>query len=153
MIFIAGVVTGGLLVTNALRVKQNHPKPPNSAAAATTAANPWLVRNRELLRRMDKELELTPDQHTHIEAIIAASQERTKSLWKPIAPEMNKETQLVHLEIRELLNADQKKRFDDFPKGRPNPEKHRGLTNALLGGMTNAASTNLTATNGLPASP
>jgi hypothetical protein len=141
-----------LLVTNALRVKQNHSKPPNSAIAAATASNPWLVRNRELLRRMDKELELTPDQHSHIEAIIAASQERTKALWKPIAPEMNKETQLVHLEIRELLNADQKKRFDDFPKGRPNPEKHHGLTNALLGG-TNATTTNLMATNGLPASP
>jgi hypothetical protein len=156
VIFIAGVITGGLLVTNALKVRQSRPKPPNSANGPNgpnaQAANPWLAKNRELLRRMDRELDLTPEQHTHIEAIIATSQERTKALWKPIAPQMNKETQLVHSEIRDLLDPDQKKKFDGF-KVRVGPEKHRNATNSLLSGTTNSVTTNFPSVNGLPANP
>jgi hypothetical protein len=155
VIFIAGVVTGGLLVTYALRVTQFHPRPPNSGQAQTLAANPWLLRNRDLLRRMDRELELTPEQHTRIEAIIAVSQDRTKALWKPIAPQMNKELQLVHAEIRDVLNPDQKKKFDDFPRARPgqDKEKRRGATNFLTNGIANPVSTNSAPTNALPANP
>jgi hypothetical protein len=147
VIFIAGVVTGGLLVTYALQVRQNRPKPPNSANVQ--AASPWGVRNKELLRRMDRELELTPEQHVRIDSIMSTSEERTKSLWKPIMPLMSKETQLVRAEIRDLLNADQKKKFDDFGKGRPGQEKRR-FTNSGPASITNSILTNLVPTN-LPA--
>jgi hypothetical protein len=143
VIFIAGVVTGGLLVTYALQVKQNRPKPPNSASFQ--GANPWAIRNRELLRRMDRELELTPEQHAHIETIIATSEERTRYLWKPILPQMNKEMQLVRGEIRDQLNPDQQKKFDGLAKMRQG--QRRLATNSLLSGMTNSVLTNSLSTN------
>src|ERR1700728_2634470 len=98
---------------------------------------------------MDRELELTPEQHGKIETIMPTSEERTKSLWKPILPLMNKETQLVRSEIRDLLNADQKKKFDGFGKQRPGQEKRR-LTNSGPASMTNSTITNFVPTN-LPA--
>jgi len=144
VIFIAGVVTGGLLVNYTLQVKQSHPKPPNSANVQ--AVSPWGVRNKELLRRMDRELELTPEQHGQIETIMSTSEERTKSLWKPIMPLMNKETQIVRSEIRDLLGPDQKKKFDGFGKQRPGQEKRR-LTNSGPAALTNSLFTNSVSTN------
>ena len=151
VIFIAGVVTGGLLVTysEVILQRQNHPKQP--AANANPAANvPWIARNRELLRRMDRELELTPEQHKQIETIINDFQERTKALWKPIAPQMSKEVQRVHNDIRDVLTADQKKKFEGLVR-QPRPGGgHRtnsvpeGATNSIPSAVlsTNAATTN-----------
>ncbi len=146
VIFIAGIVTGALLVTNVLHLRQNHSKPSNASALAT---NPWQVRNKELLRRMDRDLELTVEQHQHIEAIITASQERTKLLWKPIAPLMNREMQSVHAEIRDQLTPDQKKKFDAFAKTRASQERHHSATNSAALGATNSAPLN-SATNSAP---
>jgi len=142
VIFIAGVVTGGLLVTYALQYRQNRPKPANIANAP--GANPWALRNKELLRRMDRELDLTSEQHARIDAIMSTSEERTKSLWKPIMPLMNKETQLVRAEIRDQLNAEQKKKFDDFGKQRPGQGKNRPATNSGPVNLTNSSSANVT---------
>jgi Spy/CpxP family protein refolding chaperone len=125
VIFIAGAVTGGLLVTNAMRGWHNNP-------SNNQFANPWQVRNKELLRRMDRELELTQEQHHHIETIISTSQERTKDLWKPIAPQMNREMQLVRKEIRDQLTPDQRGKFDTLLKLRTGlaQERRRAMTNS-----------------------
>jgi len=150
VIFIAGVVTGGLLVTFSssmvFQALRNQPKPPNSANpnpnsnanAAAIQNNPFFARNRDLLRRMDRELELTPEQHQHIETIMADFQERTKTLWKPIAPQMNKEMQLVRNEIRDQLTPEQKKKYDGFKQPRPGQERKRLTTNAIADGATNS---------------
>jgi hypothetical protein len=132
VIFIAGVITGGLLVRNAMRVEQlvssdisskQQPRPSRPTNGPgngqIVANNPWAFRNRELLRRMDRELELTPAQHQDVEKIMTTSEEQTKSLWKPIAPLMNKEMQLVRAEIRNVLTPEQQRIFDGFNKGRP----------------------------------
>jgi Spy/CpxP family protein refolding chaperone len=134
VIFIAGAVTGGLLVTNAGRVWHNNPNP-------AQYANPWQVRNKDLLRRMDRELDLTPDQHHHIETIISTSQERTKDLWKPIAPQMNREMQFVRKEIREELTPEQRTKFDTLLKPRAlNQERRHALTNSTPVAPTNTIS-------------
>ena len=73
VIFGAGVVTGGLLVSYAVHANQTPPK----QVITQSAVNPWQLRSRELLRRMDRELDLTPEQRKHIEKIITDSQERT----------------------------------------------------------------------------
>ena len=120
VIFSAGVVTGGLLVSYAVRANQapavaataNPPQRPPPVPALT----PWQLRNRDLVRRMDRELALTQAQRDRIEKIIADSQERTKALWKPIAPQMNRELQHVHAQIRDELTTDQQKRFDELTR-------------------------------------
>lgn len=152
VIFIAGVITGGLIVTHSFNVlhpggearQQANTNAPAVASVNTNtnnrpmaagpgglgAATPWQARNKELLRRMDRELDLTPDQHTNIEHIMISSAERTKNLWKPIVGLMAKETQLVHAEIRAQLTPDQAKKFDGFGKLRPNMDRRRG-TNSV----------------------
>ena len=142
VIFVAGIVTGDLLATIAMRLQQGHPKPPNANLMPAQNANPWQVRNRDLLHRMDRELELTPEQHNSIEKIIVASQERTKALWKPIAPQMNKEMQSVRTEIRDQLTADQRAKFDALIRPKPGMERRRQPTNSPLAGPAETVSTN-----------
>ena len=111
VIFGAGVVTGGLVVSHALQSNTA-----NSPAA--NSATPWQAQNRDLLRRMDRELHLTLEQHERIEKIIGESQDRTRSLWKPITPQMTAEMQTVREGIREELKPGQRKKFDELMKAR-----------------------------------
>lgn len=143
VIFGAGVVTGGLLVSYAVHANQNPPK----QVYAQPALNPWQMRSRDLLRRMERELDLTPGQRKHIEKIIADSQERTKALWKPIAGPMNKEMQRLLGEIRDELSPEQRQKFNELAKPGQGP-KRRLSTNSFSAGMTNSP-----ATNALPANP
>lgn len=131
------MASGWLAVSQGVRLNPSQPKPAN-----VQAVNPWQLRNKELLRRMDRELALTPEQHDHIEKIIANSQERTKALWKPIAPQMNREMQSVCEEIREELTPEQRKKFQTFSKARANHAAHHGSTNAPPAEGTNFISTN-----------
>ncbi|MDB6112091.1 MAG: hypothetical protein JWR69_3841 [Pedosphaera sp.] len=151
IIYGAGVVTGGLLVSHAVRVKAhaNTPKPPT-----VQAITPWQLRSKELLHRMERELNLNPQQREHVEKIILDSQERTKGLWKPIVPQMNREMQTVREQIRGELTPDQQKKFDELlkPHGGKRPDdapmqerRHRSMTN-----LSPAATS---ATNSAPAAP
>ena len=151
VIFGTGVVTGGLLVSYADRSNNaniEHAPAPNSSPnlarpqSQAQGTNPWLQRARELLRRMDRELNLTPEQHQRIEKLIAESAERTRSLWKPIAPQMNKEIQILHRDIRDELTPDQRPRFDEIFKLRTGqPFRHLG-TNQPPAPDSNSSRTN-----------
>jgi Spy/CpxP family protein refolding chaperone len=136
VIFGAGVVTGGLLVTYAVHTNLvSQPAP----ARGQQAVNPWLQRSRELLRRMDRELNLAPEQHQRIERLIAQSAERTRILWKPIAPQMNKEMQILHREIRDELTPEQRPKYDELFKQRGNQLNRRFGTNQPPAFQTNSA--------------
>lgn len=141
VIFGAGVVTGGLLVSYAVHTNLvvTAPKP---IPATIQGTNPWLQRARELLRRMDRELNLTPEQHQRIEKLIAESAERTRALWKPIAPQMNKEMQILHRDIRGELNPEQRPRFDEIFKPRAGLQNRRFGTNQPPAFQTNSARAN-----------
>lgn len=116
VIFIAGIVTG--LVVDKF-VGQQHPAKP-VGAINQQAANPWLYRNRELLKRMDRELDLTPDQHKRIASDMADSQKRVRF-----------ELQQLHLAIAKELTPEQRKKFESLT--RPRMEKHRNATNSSAG--------------------
>jgi Spy/CpxP family protein refolding chaperone len=107
--------------------------------------NPWMMRNVQLLRRMDRELDLTPEQHTHIEAIIKESQERIKGLMRSVQPLMNKEMQETRSEIIKELTPEQQKKFEDFPH-HPNAERRHGETNTAPINQS-ATGTNSVSTN------
>ena len=124
VIFGAGMVAGNLL--------GRRTGPVDSAPAKQSDlsnANPSQLRLWELLHRMDRELGLSSEQHENIEKIIAGSQERTRKLWSPIAPEMRKETQGVCEEIREQLTPDQRKKFDTFARSHSEHHKTHSETN------------------------
>jgi hypothetical protein len=121
VIFAAGALTGGVLVMNAYRVfRKDNPVPVAAAPAQPVAASqaqsatPWQARMQSLLRRMDGELDLTPQQHAQMEKIISTGQEQTRNLWQPITPRMNQEYQHVRQEMRGMLNPEQRRKFDGF---------------------------------------
>ena len=107
VIFCSGLVTGAVLVKQFStkphtqhRVQQagNQPAPPAA----------WHNQQRELMRRMDKELNLTPEQRDRIDKILRESQERTKPIREKIAEEMKS----VREQIRTELNPEQREKYE-----------------------------------------
>jgi hypothetical protein len=129
VIFGAGVITGGLLVNYTSRTQTPAPivannRPPGNPPVLT----PWQMRNRDLVRRMEAQLDLTTEQRTNIEHIIVDSQERTKGLWRPIVPQMAREMQHVNALIRAELNPEQQRHFDELLK----PRQPKKMDDSLL---------------------
>jgi hypothetical protein len=112
VIFATGVVTGGLLVSHAERIRA--PRPFRNAAAPRPAQppTPGLMR-LELLRRAGRELALTPEQHDRVDKIVKDSQERTKKVMTPF---LRGELQRTKDEFREVLTPEQRSRFDEMLK-------------------------------------
>jgi len=99
VIFVAGMVTGGLAT------KRLQPEP------AATKAPPSLQRF-DLLRRMEKRLDLSPPQQERIEQIVRESQERTKKAWEQVRPLIRDEFLRVQERIREELTPAQQMKFE-----------------------------------------
>src|SRR5258706_15307072 len=78
---------------------------------APTKAPPSLQRF-DLLRRMEKRLDLTPAQQERIEQIVRESQERTKKAWDQVRPIIRDEFQRVQDRIRDELTPEQRKTFE-----------------------------------------
>jgi len=120
VIFGAGVITGALVVNLGRKVEAR-------ALPAAPRANPAVpplafanIQKSEYLRRLDKQLGLTQEQYETLEEILIESNERTKKLWQPIAPQMIEEIKHVREKIRAELSPDQQKKFDQPPpKARP----------------------------------
>jgi Spy/CpxP family protein refolding chaperone len=120
VIFGAGVVTGGLLVRNSERVRPARPVRSASAARSVQAVSPGNMR-LDFLRRMERELDLEPDQHQRIDAILKESQERSRKLMEPVSPALRQELQRAREEFRSVLTPGQRARFDELVKQRRQP--------------------------------
>lgn len=149
VIFVTGVVTGGLLVIYANHVSLKNRRPtaretirqpanaPNAAVAAnprdpnrlTNPANPGirprLGINLEFLQKLDEEVHLTAGQRERIEQIINEGQQRNKEAWDRVLPDIRRENTETQRRIRETLLPEQLARFEELmkqnrpPKGRP----------------------------------
>jgi hypothetical protein len=117
VIFAAGGVTGGLLVRTLDHRHDATPAPPHPAIAAhaTPASYQGFVRV-EFLRRMERELDLTTGERERIDQVLKESQERTKQLMEPVAPQLRAEVQRAKDEFRDLLTPAQRARFDELLK-------------------------------------
>lgn len=121
VIFGTGVVTGGLLVRYSDQARA--PRPAHSTPAVrTTAAGGTRL---DFLRRMQRELDLTPDQRERVDHILKESQERTKKLMEPLAPELREEMQRAKEEFRNALTPQQRARFDELLKQQQHPREPR----------------------------
>jgi hypothetical protein len=123
VIFGTGVVTGGLLVRHALPIIRNQqaaaaPRPPQPTSAGGTRL--------EFLRRMERELDLNPRQRAQADKLIKESQERTRKIMEPVAPQMMEELQRAKEQFRAVLTPAQQARFDQLLKQQHPREKSRG---------------------------
>jgi Spy/CpxP family protein refolding chaperone len=134
VIFGCGVVTGGLLIKSQLPPVAVVDAPLHSSSS-TNIAPPWSqIQRLEFLQRMERQLDLTPEQKDAITKIIRDSQERSKPLWAEIAPQMRQELRRTREEIRKVLTPDQQPKFDKLLKGRP----RRAADNSVLQSPANA---------------
>ena len=130
VIFGAGFVTGHV----ASRMSESA-KPPVAQNTARAAAHPGQqplsleqLRKVELMGRVQKELDLTPEQHARIEKIIEESQQRIRDLWDQVAPDIHDEYDDVQKKVCQELSPEQKKTFDDLMKKQQ--KKKPAATNA-----------------------
>jgi Spy/CpxP family protein refolding chaperone len=111
VIFLAGAGTGGALVrTFAPKVvKRTHVNPPLPVGHE---------RRQEYIEKLDRELQLTAEQRTKIEGILAASQKRMKEIWEPMEPQVKEEYRRSRREISEVLTPDQQAKMKSWRKDR-----------------------------------
>lgn len=130
VIFGAGFVTGNVL--NRVSQASKTPPPATAPRAGARASQPLpleQLRKVELMGRVQKDLDLTPDQHARIEKIIADSQARIRDLWDQVAPDIHDEYDDVQKKLCEELTPEQKKRFNELMKMHLHSH-HNGTTNA-----------------------
>ena len=112
VIFGAGVLTGGLLVKYSVQTP-SRPQHPQGNRVQPISAGGLRI---EFLRRVERDLNLSPDQKEQIDKIFSASQERSKKLMEPIQPKIHEELQQTREQFRAVLNPEQKMRFDELLK-------------------------------------
>jgi hypothetical protein len=108
VIFITGLITGAVLVKQGGR--------PTFSGRPTNATDPLLpiIFREEFVRRMEQELELTPEQRVKINEIVHESQERTRLLYGLIGDDVREEMRHTRESIREQLNPQQTKKFEEM---------------------------------------
>jgi len=124
VIFAAGVFTGGFLV-NCIDHSHHAHHRPEIHAEVSPLPEPPLVRqmNKDFLKKLDDKLQLSPEQHSKIEKIIATGQDRNHELWTNVAPKMRAVMMDVNHQIKEQLSADQQKDFEELLKQFHPPRK------------------------------
>ncbi len=121
VIFGAGVVTGGLLVRHLDLTALAQPHRPAGVRAAPPASAGGM--RFELLRRMQRELDLSLEQRERVDKLLKESQERTREIMEPVAPEVRAELQRTKEKFREVLTPEQRARFDELVKRQQHPQK------------------------------
>ena len=126
VIFASGVATGLLLSGN------EDPQPGLEPAAAPRVITPgapppvaWQRYQREFMNRLNKAVDLSPEQRRRINTALKESQERTKSIRDKIAPELQHEVKRIREQIRSELTPEQQATFDEAmaqPAPKPAPK-------------------------------
>jgi hypothetical protein len=115
VIFGTGVVTGGLLVRHVERGAGRHPPRQGGIARPAQPLSPGGMRI-EFLRRMEQELNLTPEQREPIERTLKNGQERMKEIMEIVEPRRREELKRTVEEFRAVLTPEQRQRFDAMVK-------------------------------------
>jgi hypothetical protein len=116
VIFCSGLVTGAVLIRQFERPHAPRRPQPPTPVTQPAAPSPWHQQQRDLLKRMEKQLDLSTEQRERIEKIMKESQERTKAIREKVAPELREEVKRLRELVRVELTPDQQKTFDEAIK-------------------------------------
>jgi hypothetical protein len=128
VIFLAGMVAGGAVAGLRTKARAQSEKARAERTRRELALSPMGSR-LEFLRRVQKEIDLTPEQRTRIEGFVQEAQERFRHLWEPVAPQVRTEFEALRKRIRAELSPAQQERFDQLIKERsrrPEDRERRG---------------------------
>lgn len=140
VIFVAGIVTGAVLVRLGERGPRTWNRPTREVAqlpinrpALTNAPAPLNPNrpggpggggtgggsnplNRDFVPLLDRQLRLTSEQREQIERIMKASQERIRDLRQSVEPEVRQQIQQTQEQIRAVLTPEQKELYQRLMK-------------------------------------
>jgi len=141
VIFIAGIVTGVVLMRlgerggknfvrpardPALRIQTNNAGAPNLGPANNpkrpndNSGNPsGGPMSREFVVLLERQLQLSPAQREQVTKLMLEGQERIRQLRQKVDPEVRKEMQQTHEKIQSLLTPEQREQFQRLIKQRP----------------------------------
>jgi hypothetical protein len=122
LIFGTGVITGGLLVRESEKIRAPRPLKPVALRQLQPTAGGMRI---ELLRRMERELDLAPEQRELVDRIIKESQERTRKIMEPVSPQIREELQNTKERFRAVLTPEQRDRFEKLSKQPPRSRDSR----------------------------
>lgn len=111
VIFLTGAMTGGLIT-------RSYIDPSPRLITQVDSPPMWRLQHVEFLRRIAKQLNLSPEQQTRIEKIMRDSHERTKPTWDQISPKLREELREVRQQIQAELDSEQQKKFESLLKTR-----------------------------------
>lgn len=129
VIFVAGVVTGGLLVRRSQHTGVAH-RQRFAGEVRTSVNSPSSAGGMrlEFLRRAQRDLDLSPEQRERIDKLLKEAQERTHKIMEPVNPELRRELQRTRDEFRSVLNLAQQAHFDELVKRQQRPREPRRST-------------------------
>ncbi len=110
VIFIAGLVTGAVLVRQSSWVRRAVRPPVTRPGGPGT---PGIMRV-EFLRRLQRELDLSPEQKERIEKILKEGQEESRRIMEPVMPELRQQFSRTKDQFREVLTPEQRRKFDEL---------------------------------------
>ena len=113
VIFGAGVGTGALVVRHSEHIqapRRQHSTPGLRSGPIASAGGLRL----EFLRRAQRDLDLNPDQRERIDKLIKESQERTREIMEPVAPDLRAELERTKEEFQQVLTPEQRRRFEEL---------------------------------------
>lgn len=135
VIFIAGIVTGVVLVRLGERGPRPWNRPPREAInpphVPTNPPPANLVRpnnpagnnpgniapmNREFVPLLERQLRLTPNQRDEVERIMKTTQEHIRDLRQGIEPDIRREMQKAQEQIRGVLSTEQRELYQRLMK-------------------------------------
>jgi Spy/CpxP family protein refolding chaperone len=120
VIFVCGIFTGVFVVRMQPASSAASPVPQPVSVSTNRMKLPAFAQLQpqrpEFLKRLDRQLDLTPEQHDEIAKIMKTSQDRTDPLWEKIAPQLSDELKRVRKEISQVLTPDQRKKWAEINK-------------------------------------
>ncbi len=65
-----------------------------------------------MVKRLDQQLNLTPQQEVEVTRILQKHQERMSAVWSNIHPQLRNEIEVTNVEIRRVLTPEQRAKFE-----------------------------------------
>lgn len=144
VIFVAGAITGGLIIRNSTEAKTSAAVKPDNGHAAASSTNasrehklpPPLMGPlaRNFVDKLQRELNIDTAQRERIGRIICEGQETTRLIWQEIEPDIYHTIIETKDKIRAELTPEQLAKFEALLKPKP---KVSAPTNAVPAAVTN----------------
>lgn len=124
VIFAAGVITGGVTVNLQTKVAGPTPVAPPRQPFNNRPNPAWTpervdMQHRQLLHRLEERLDLTPEQHGRIEAMVRESRQRLTTMAQETSTHIRGELDQLRGNIRRELTPGQQRTFEEVFKPRP----------------------------------